>query len=293
MRALMCLGLLIVYGQASAFEGVSRLEWLGKSIQSTALPHKKKATVYVYAQPDCASCSLQLGALSALQKANPQLDVVLITERNNAEFQNYLSGFALRSVIYADTEGKSLKTLKIKYIPSIIYVNKSGIIEGFYEGTLTNAETQALGQALIAGKSVPKLSTPGAVGALAPNLPNVKWSASKNHLVVFHSVSCQFCTEQVPYLVKYAKEHPNVAVWIVIPGQVEAVRRQFTDASKNLNIISDDVEKGVTLQLYNSYRAQGTPTQILINQKGLITWRGAGFDAKLNNPFENGKLPLE
>lgn len=249
--------------------------------------------MYVFAQPDCASCSLQLGALSALQKSNSRLQVTLVTEQNSVALREYLGGFALNPTVYADTAGKSIQALGLKTIPAVMYVNAAGVIEGFYEGTLTNAETRELGTALLAGKPVPRLTVPGGVGSPAPVLPGVDWASSRNHLLIFHSASCHFCTEELPHLLTYAGKNPNVAIWIIAPNDLEAVKKQFAAAPANLRIVHDDSDKEAGAKLFNAYRAQGTPTQILVNSAGTIKWRGSGFDAEQVNPFQTGKLPLE
>ncbi|CAM4022956.1 redoxin family protein [Deinococcus frigens] len=293
MQKLILLGALLLGGSALAFDGTPRTDCLGKPVKTTALPHSGQPTVYVFAQPDCAACSLQLGALSALQKSNPKLQITLVTEQNSAALREYLSGFALTPTVYADTAGESLKALALKTIPAVMYVNAAGTVEGFYEGTLTNAETRELGGALIAGKPLPRLTVPGGVGSLAPALPGVDWAGSKNNLLIFHSATCHFCEEELPYLLKYAKEHPEVAVWIVAPDGLEAVQKQFAEASKNVRVVQDAGDKDAGAKLFTAYRAQGTPTQVLVDSTGRIKWRGAGFDKTGLNPFEAGKLPLE
>lgn len=289
----MLLGALLASSSALAFTGTPRPDWIGKSVRTATLPHSGQPTVYVFAQPDCAACSLQLGALSALQKSNPKLQITLVTEQNSAALREYLSGFALKPTIHADTAGKSIQALGLKTIPAVMYVNAAGIIQGFYEGTLTNAETRELGAALLAGKPVPRLTVPGGVGSPAPALPGVNWASSRNHLVIFHSASCRFCTDQLPHLLKYARENPKVAVWIVAPGELEAVKKQFAGASKNVRILEDKNDGSAGLKLATAYRAQGTPIQFLVSSTGTIKWRGEGFDAQRANPFQAGKLPLE
>lgn len=187
MRKLMLLGAVLASSSALAFTGTPRPDWIGKSVRTATLPHSGQPTVYVFAQPDCAACSLQLGALSALQKSNPKLQITLVTEQNSAALREYLGGFALKPTIHADTVGKSIQALGLKTIPAVMYVNAAGIVQGFYEGTLTNAETRELGTALLAGKPVPRLTVPGGVGSPAPALPGVNWASSRNHLVIFHS----------------------------------------------------------------------------------------------------------
>ncbi|WP_156103521.1 hypothetical protein [Deinococcus sp. YIM 77859] len=293
MQKLVLLGAWLVSSSALALSGTPRLDWLNKSVKATSLPHNGRPTVSVFAQPDCAACSLQLGALSALQKSNPKLQITLVTEQNSAALREYLAGFALKPTVYADTAGKSIQALGLKTLPAVMYVNAAGTVEGFYEGTLTNAETRELGTALLAGKPVPRLTVPGGVGSPAPALPGVNWASSRNHLVIFHSASCRFCTDQLPHLLKYARENPKVAVWIVAPGELDAVRKQFAGASKNVRIVEDKTDVSIGVKLASAYRAQGTPTQILVNSAGTIKWRGEGFDVQRANPFQAGKLPLE
>ncbi|WP_027460274.1 TlpA family protein disulfide reductase [Deinococcus murrayi] len=293
MQQLLLLGALLSSGSALALNGTPRPDWIGKSVRSATLPHSGQPTVYVFAQPDCASCSLQLGALSALQKSHPKLQVVLVTEQNSAALREYLAGFTLQPTIHADTAGQSIQALGLKTIPAVMYVNAAGIVQGFYEGTLTNAETRELGTALLAGKPVPRLTVPGGVGSPAPALPGVNWASSRNHLVIFHSASCRFCTDQLPHLLKYARENPKVAVWIVALGELEVVKKQFAGAPRNVRIVEDQSNVNAGVKLASAYRAQGTPIQFLVSSAGTIKWRGEGFDAVRANPFQAGKLPLE
>lgn len=229
----------------------------------------------------------------ALQKSHPKLQITLVTEQNSAALREYLVGFTLKPIIHADTAGQSIQALGLKTIPAVMYVNAAGIVQGFYEGTLTNAETRELGAALLAGKPVPRLTVPGGVGSPAPALPGVSWASSKNHLLIFHSASCHFCTEELPHLLKHARKNPKVAVWIVAPGELSAVKQQFAGAPKNVRVIEDGNDEGIGIELGSAYRAQGTPTQVLVNSSGIIKWRSEGFDAQRANPFQAGRLPLE
>lgn len=293
MQKFVLLGVCLASSSALAFNGTPRLDWLNKSVKAASLPHNGRPTVYVFAQPDCASCSLQLGALSALQKTNPKLQITLVTEQNSMALREYLAGFTLTPTIHADTAGKSIQTLGLKTIPAVMYVNTVGVIQGFYEGTLTNAETRQLGTALLAGKSVPRLTVAGGVGSPAPALPGVTWASSKNHLLIFHSANCRFCTDELPHLLKYARKNPKVAVWIIVPDDLQAVKKQFAGSPTNIRIVQDVKDKDFGVKLLGMYRAQGTPTQILVNSAGKIKWRGAGFNVSGANPFQAGRLPLE
>ena len=228
-----------------------------------------------------------------MQKTNPKLKVTLVTEQNSPALREYLSGFALASTVYADTAGNSVAALALRSIPAVLYVNSRGTIEGFYEGTLTNVETRSLGTALLAAKTLPRLTVPGGVGSPAAAVPGVTWGSSKNHLLIFHSATCRFCTEELPHLLAYARANPKVAVWIVASNDLDAVKKQFANAPSNLKIVESAADKDAGTKLFNAYRAEGTPTQILVNGKGNITWRGAGFSVQGANPFEAGKLPLE
>lgn len=90
MKKLTLLAALLACGMAHAFSGTPRHEWIGRSVADSGLPHAGKPTVYVFTQPDCAPCSLQLGALSALQRSNPGLQVTVVTEQNSATLREYL-----------------------------------------------------------------------------------------------------------------------------------------------------------------------------------------------------------
>ncbi|MFB9992628.1 TlpA family protein disulfide reductase [Deinococcus oregonensis] len=112
-------------------------------------------------------------------------------------------------------------------------------------------------------------------------------------MLIFHAATCHFCADELPHLLAYARANPKVAVWIVAPSDLDAVKKQFADAPNNLRIVEDAADKDAGTKQFNAYRAEGTPTQILVNGKGNITWRGTGFSVQGANPFEAGKLPLE
>lgn len=283
---------LLLGGTASAFEGTPRPEWIGQSVTAAQLPHSGRPTVYIFAQPDCASCSLQLGAISSLQQGRPDLQVTVVTEQNSAALREYLSGFSLDSTVYPDTAGTTLKALALKTIPAVLYVNRTGTIEGFYEGSLSNAETKELGSALLSGKSLPRLTVPGSIGSPAATLPGVQWQDSRNHLLIFHSVGCRFCLDQLPHLIKYAAAHPDVSVWVIAGDDMAALEQQFAGKTPNIKFVQDPQDKALASRLFATYRVQGTPTQLLVGADGLIKWRDSGFDAATRNPFAPGKLPL-
>lgn len=216
---------------------------------------------------------------------------MIVSEQNSATLRDYLSGFNIDAPIYPDIEGSIVKTLNLKTIPAAIYVNVKGKIEGFYEGTLTQAETKQLTAALASGKSVPRLTVAGGVGSPAIDIANIQWKDNKNNLLIFHSTSCRFCEEELPYLLKYAEENPSISITVIARGPSEEADKQFAKAPKNVKIIGETKKVDIS-SIATKYRVNGTPTQILVNDKGVITWRAEGFDAKGHNPFLGNSIPL-
>lgn len=293
MKKIVMLSLVLTSGTAVAFEGTPHPEWTGKNISSAYLAHTGKPTIYVFAQPDCAGCSLQLASIASLQKGNPDLQVVVVTEQNSSAMKEYLNGFSLSSNVFSDPEGQAISALKITTIPATIYTDPSGKVKGFYEGSLNSAETKKLIDALVAGKSLPLITVPGSVGSPAIALPGVNWKSNKNNLIIFHSVSCHFCTEELPHLMKYAAENPQVAIWVVSGDDLGSLERQFEGKTSNINFVQDLFDSNLSGRISSQYKIQGTPTQILVNQDGIITWRGSGFNEKTLNIFTSGKLPIK
>lgn len=281
----LCFALLCSYGHA--FEGNSRLDMVGENIETFGIDPKKEPTVYIFAQPDCASCSLQLNLLSSLQNQDKTLNVVFVTEQKSSLLFEYLAGFNLRAEVIDDIEGKIVSRTKLTVIPTTVFVNKAGVIEGFYEGMLERREVQQLGEALVQGVPLPLISTPGGVGSIAPKIKNVNWTESKHNLIVFHSSVCQFCNEELPYLTEFASGHSTMSIIVVAVDSERAVAKQFVEANAptNVRIVSD--ANGLSgVGLYESYLAEGTPTHVLVNGKGRIIWRSSGFNASTANPFK-------
>lgn len=277
--------LLLLLGTAEAFSGITRPDWLGESITRVGWQPTTKKTVYIFTRPDCGSCSGQLASLAYAQKQNPALDVRIIVQKNDASVREHLSGFNLKATILEDISGNALKAFLVKKIPATVWVDTNGSISAFYEGDLSSAETAKFASAFINNKKLPAFFAPGSVGSPAPELEGVEWKKSKNHLIIFHSANCHYCKEQLPHLLEFAKNNPKVAVWIVSSDSPQLFEQQFGGYA-NIRLLQDP-------KIYGSYRVQGTPTQILVDNTGVIRWRQSGFHATNYNPFVGKTIPLQ
>jgi hypothetical protein len=100
---------------------------------------------------------------------------------------------------------------------------------------------------------------------------NVDWSKSNRTLLLVLQSSCHFCTESAPFYQRLARETAQasgVHLVAVLPQDVE-------EGTKYLNSLGVPIQDVRQAQL-DSLGVEGTPTLILIDDKGVVTksWVG-------------------
>ena len=101
------------------------------------------------------------------------------------------------------------------------------------------------------------------------SLPGVDWSKSDHTLLLALSTTCHFCTESAPFYQKLQKEkRDNVRVVALFPQPLQD-SRTYLD---NLGLNVDEIVQSPL----NSVGASGTPTLLLIDNKGAVinSWVG-------------------
>lgn len=102
------------------------------------------------------------------------------------------------------------------------------------------------------------------------SVPEVDWSANQKTLLLVLQKGCRFCTESMPFyktLVEKSKEK-GVKVVAVLPNSRE-------EGSQYLRENGVEIQEVRKTQL-NTINVQGTPTLILVNEKGEVinSWVG-------------------
>jgi hypothetical protein len=100
---------------------------------------------------------------------------------------------------------------------------------------------------------------------------NVDWAKSDRTLLLVLQAGCHFCSESAPFyqrLVRDTAQISGVHLIAVLPQEV-------ADGAKYLKSLGVPIEDIRQAQL-DTLRVQGTPTLILINDKGVVTnsWVG-------------------
>lgn len=102
------------------------------------------------------------------------------------------------------------------------------------------------------------------------NLPNLELASEKQTLILALQKGCRFCSESMPFYKRIAEtvQDGNTRLIAVLPGSAEESSRYLGEFGLN-NIVVEQA----TL---DSLQVSGTPTLILINNKGEITdyWVG-------------------
>lgn len=103
------------------------------------------------------------------------------------------------------------------------------------------------------------------------SLRDVNWAANKRTLLMVLSDGCRFCTESADFYKKLAQErakHDDMRIIAVLPQEVSA-------GQAYLNKLGVSVDEVRQLPL-NLVGVRGTPTLILVDDKGLVTasWVG-------------------
>ncbi len=102
------------------------------------------------------------------------------------------------------------------------------------------------------------------------SISDVDWRLRKQTLVLVLREGCHFCTDSAEFYRRLAKEsrQTNTKLVTVLPGSIEASRRYLNDL--RVPIIE------VRQSSLNKVNVRGTPTLLLVNDKGVVTksWIG-------------------
>ncbi|MPZ18149.1 MAG: hypothetical protein GEV06_09590 [Luteitalea sp.] len=103
------------------------------------------------------------------------------------------------------------------------------------------------------------------------SVEQVDWQKSKKTLVLALAVGCRFCSESAPFyqqLIKETRARTDVQLIAVLPQEVSEGRKYLD----SLNVPLKEVRQ----QPLGSLNVVGTPTLILVNDKGEVTdsWIG-------------------
>lgn len=102
------------------------------------------------------------------------------------------------------------------------------------------------------------------------NLPGVEWPKAGRTLVLALQKGCHFCTESAPFYKRLAPaaSEKNVKLVAVLPQAQDEARQYLADLSIPVN--------EVTQASLDSIGVQGTPTLILVDDKGQVidSWVG-------------------
>jgi peroxiredoxin len=121
---------------------------------------------------------------------------------------------------------------------------------------------------------------PNIVGKTVP-LENVIWGETKKTMVLYLSNTCHFCTTSAPFYQNLVAQSSgkNIKLVAVLPQSVDDGRNYL----KKLDVKIDNVYQ----QEFDSIGIRGTPTVLLVDEKGAVTnvWIG-----KLSKEKENQVL---
>ncbi|RIH84294.1 Thioredoxin-like domain protein [Calidithermus terrae] len=261
MKLALALIFLTIVQSGWAFEGVARLESLGKSFPSNSV---KGPSLYVFTTDECGNCVVQLTYLSKLKKRIPGLSIANVSIKAKR-------GLAPGITSLEDPKGALFKALSIRRIPTLIMVDAQRIIQAHFEGLIEENELATLATGLVNGKTITQVALPGSPGSMAADIKGVNWSVTKTHLLVFHRAACAGCVEEIPEIMSLAKTYPTLAIWILTPDDLSLVKNQFAQAPKNLQVLK--VEQ---FQIARDYALTGVPTHIVVSDR-LIRIRNVGY----------------
>ncbi len=120
-------------------------------------------------------------------------------------------------------------------------------------------------------QQVPQIQPPAEISkGTKISLPNVDWQVNQRTLLIVLQKGCRFCTESMPFyktLVEKSKEK-GIKLIAVLPSSREESIRYLKENGVDIQDI-----KQSQLDLIN---VQGTPTLILVNEKGEVSnsWIG-------------------
>ncbi|OOV11901.1 hypothetical protein BXU09_19305 [Deinococcus sp. LM3] len=94
-------------------------------------------------------------------------------------------------------------------------------------------------------------------------------------MLVFHQFDCEFCRQELPKVIQLSYDKPSLRMFVIAPSNISETQSQFKSAGakNNIDILSDELSNR---KIYNEYNVKATPTFILINELGEITWRLTG-----------------
>ncbi len=102
------------------------------------------------------------------------------------------------------------------------------------------------------------------------DLPGVDWSKSSRTLLLALQKGCHFCTDSAPFYRRLAPvaSEKNVRLVAVLPQEQSEARQYLADLGVTIN----DVRQASL----DSLSVRGTPTLILVDEKGLVidSWVG-------------------
>ena len=103
------------------------------------------------------------------------------------------------------------------------------------------------------------------------SLADVDWAKNKRTLLMVLSDGCRFCTESADFYKKLAQErakHSDLRIVAVLPQEVSAGQAYLN----RLGVPVDEVRQSPL----NSVGVRGTPTLILVDNKGVVTGSWVG-----------------
>ncbi len=103
------------------------------------------------------------------------------------------------------------------------------------------------------------------------DLPDANWDRSGKTLVMAISTNCHFCSESIPFykkLVEKKADIENIRLIVVAPQSAKEVKPYLDENKLFINEIRQSP--------LNKIQANGTPTLILVDQKGAVieSWVG-------------------
>ena len=126
------------------FAGSWSVEGLGQqSLKSSDL--KKETTVLQFWASWCGSCSEVFWDMKKIHGSNPEVDYFTInTDPNKSNIEPYLGKLSLKDYLmertFFDSQKRLSKSMKVKTIPTVIVLNRSGEIIKRLEGHYSSAE---------------------------------------------------------------------------------------------------------------------------------------------------------
>lgn len=119
--------------------------------------------------------------------------------------------------------------------------------------------------------ATPQTSVPPAQVGLTVSIPGMNWARNNQTLLLVLREGCHFCSDSASFyqrLVKAQGRHANAKLVAVLPGAIDDSRKYLN----NLGVPISDIRQA---QL-GAVGVRGTPTLLMINDKGMITksWIG-------------------